>query len=157
MNVRTDAHRNLYSNYVIFLILKGRIDMTESIDYWIQANIKSILKEHVLGYLITRHRAKAGSTNAMDTILVYPLTHDEDSPETLEIDPAEEIVGIISAQPKSFLVRGLIPEDPTKLDSTKREDGTYKVLGYEFDGATNPNWKSVLAARIRTERKEEPE
>lgn len=128
--------------------------MKESVDYWISTTLQSIIKQHVLGYMVTRHRTIGGSNNPMDTILVYPMTHDEDTCEELEIEPTDEIVGIIPAQPKSFIVRGLMPDDPMALDSTKNDNGTYEILGYEFEGASNPNWKSVLATRIRAKRNE---
>lgn len=57
----------------------------------------------------------------------------------------DEVIGVVSAPQHSYMVSGLFPRKGAKYP----DNGTFKPLGYEFEGAYCPDWKKELERRIK--------
>lgn len=98
-----------------------------------------IVKDLVVGFLIVRSKAK----NGISYISTLPLDISWDRFDgDNDIDPNEEIIGVIPAPQFSYRILGLFPP--------KEEDiGSYEMLGYEYQGVYHPKWEELLAERIK--------
>jgi len=105
----------------------------------------SIIKDLVVGFLIVRSKAKDG----ISYINTIPLDISWDRFDgDNDIDPNEEIIGIIPAPQFSYKILGLFPprEDRKEEDS---DTGFYDTLGYEYQGVYHPDWNELLSERIK--------
>lgn len=102
-----------------------------------------IIRDLIVGFLIVRSKVKDGvsyvSTIPLDTS--WDRFNDDN-----DIDPNEEIIGIIPAPQGSYKILGLLPciDNKGKYPDT----GSYETLGYEYDGAYHPDWKELLEEKI---------
>lgn len=99
-----------------------------------------IIRELVIGFLVVRSKAD----NGISYVSTIPLdiSWDRFDGDT-DIDPHEEIIGLIPAPQDSYRILGLFPKD-----KEEDQDGNYKTLGFEYPGIYHPNWEKLLKERI---------
>ncbi len=100
-----------------------------------------IIKELVIGFLIVRSKAE----NGISYVSSIPINISWDRIEgDTDIDPNEEIIGVIPSPKDSYRILGLFPKE-------KEEDvdvSNYKTLGFEYPGIYHPDWGKLLSERI---------
>jgi len=99
---------------------------------------KDIIRDLIVGFLIVRSKVP----NGVSYVSTIPLDTSWDGfNDNIDIDPNEEIIGIIPAPPGSYKILGLVPN--------KDDIGSYENLGYEYRGAYFPDWKKLLEEKIK--------
>jgi hypothetical protein len=109
-----------------------------------QEDGSKIIKELVVGFLIVKSKVSNGNSY----VNVIPLNSSCDGfNDDHDLDPNEEIVGVIPAPQGSYKILGLFPcEDGQEYPNT----GKYDTLGYEYQGAYYPDWKKLLEENIKS-------
>lgn len=99
-----------------------------------------IIRELVIGFLVVRSK----TDNGISYVSTIPLdiSWDRFDGDT-DIDPHEEIIGLIPAPQGSYRILGLFPKD-----KEEDPDGNYKTLGFEYPGIYHPDWEKLLEERI---------
>jgi hypothetical protein len=102
-----------------------------------------IIRDPIVAILII----KVKNSNESFHINTVPITIDWNNfNEDNSVCAEDEVIGVVSAPQHSYMVSGLFPRKGMKYP-----DGTFKSLGYEFEGAYRPDWKEVLERRIKHE------
>lgn len=101
-----------------------------------------IIRDPIIAFLIIK--VKNGHESFfIDTV---PITTDWNSfNEDSSIRAEDEVLGVVTAPHHSYMVSGLFP----RKDAKYPDNGTFKSLGYEFEGAYCPDWKKELERRIK--------
>ena len=101
-----------------------------------------IIRDPIIAFLIV----KVKNDHESFYINTVPITTDWNNfNEDNSIDIDEEIMGVVPAPQHSYMVSGLFPRKGVKYP----DKGTFKSLGYEFEGAYCPDWKKELERRIK--------
>ena len=101
-----------------------------------------IIRDPIIAFLIV----KINNDHDSSYINTVPITIDWNNfNEDNSIHADDEIIGIIPAPQHSYMVSGLFPRKGVKYP----DHGTFKSLGYEFEGAYCPDWKKELERRIK--------
>jgi hypothetical protein len=101
-----------------------------------------IIRDPIVAFLIIK--VKNGNESFfIDTV---PITTDWNNfNEDNSFRTEDDVIGVVSAPQHSYMVSGLFPSKGTKHP----DSGTFKSLGYEFEGAYCPDWKKELERRIK--------
>lgn len=98
-----------------------------------------IIRDPIVAFLIIKIKNDRESFFT-DTV---PITTDWNNfNEYNSIRVEDEVIGVVSAPQHSYMVSGLFPRKNS-------DNGTFKPLGYEFEGAYCPDWKKELERRIK--------
>lgn len=102
-----------------------------------------IIRDPIIAFLII----KVSNGRESFFINTVPITTDWNNfnEDNCSICPEDEIIGVVSASQHSYMVSGLFPQKGAKYP----DSGTFKPLGYEFEGAYCPDWKKELERRIK--------
>lgn len=104
----------------------------------------NIIKDLVVGFLIVRSKAQ----NGISYISTLPLDISWDRFDgDNDIDPNEEIIGVIPAPQFSYRILGYFPPKDNKEEDS--DLGSYEILGYEYQGVYHPKWEELLTERIK--------
>ena len=101
-----------------------------------------IIRDPIVAFLIIKVK------NSQESFFIntVPITTDWNNfNEDNSIRTEDEVIGVISAPQYSYMVSGLFPRKGVKYP----DNGTFKSLGYEFEGAYCPDWKKELERRIK--------
>ena len=96
-----------------------------------------IIKEAIIGYCIVKGRTQ---------IFHHPISSPYDMDigmEEYDLDERDEVLGIIPANPGSFIVSGYV------------DNGVLVMLGYEHVGAECPDWRRRYLGKTKFEREVE--
>lgn len=103
-----------------------------------------IIRDLVVGFLIVKSKVKDGASY----INIVPLDTSWDGfNDDSDVDPNEDIVGIIPAPQGSYKILGLFPRKDDKEGYP--DTGSYETLGYEYNGVYHPDWKELLEEKIK--------
>lgn len=99
-----------------------------------------IIKDLVVGFLIIKSNVKGGNSY----VNIVPLDSSWDGfNDDHDLDADEKIIGVIPSPQHSYKVLGLFPcEDDS-------DNGSYRTLGYEYEGVYHPDWKELLEEKIK--------
>lgn len=101
-----------------------------------------IIRDPIVAFLII----KVKNSNKSFYINTIPITTDWNNfNEDNFVCAEDDVIGVVSAPQHSYMVSGLFPRKDVKYP----DNGTFKPLGYEFDGAYCPDWKKELERRIK--------
>lgn len=101
-----------------------------------------IIRDPIVAFLIIKIKNDHESF-FIDTV---PITTDWNNfNEDNSVRVEDEVIGVVSAPQHSYMVSGLFPCKGVKYP----DNGTFKHLGYEFEGAYCPDWKKELERRIK--------
>lgn len=101
-----------------------------------------IIRDPIVAFLIIK--VKNGHESFF--INTVPITTDWNSfNEDNSFRTEDEVIGVVSAPQRSYMVSGLFPRKGAKYP----DNGAFKSLGYEFEGAYCPDWKKELERRIK--------
>lgn len=102
-----------------------------------------IIRDPIVAFLII----KVKNSNESFYINTIPVTTDWNNfNEDNFVYAKDEIIGVVSTPQHSYMVSGLFPRSK---DAKYPDNGTFKPLGYEFEGAYCPDWKKELERRIK--------
>lgn len=105
---------------------------------------QKIIRDLVVGFLIIKSKVKGGNSY----VNIIPLDSSWDGiNDDIDLDAGEEIVGVIPAPQNSYKVLGLFPREDDKDESPY--GGSYRTLGYEYNGVYHPEWKELLEEKIK--------
>lgn len=103
-----------------------------------------IIRDPIIAFLIIRIK----SNNNSSYINTIPITTDWNNfNEDNSICEDEEIIGVVPAPQHSYMISGLFPCKEVKYP----DNGTFKPLGFEFEGAYCPDWKKELERRVKND------
>ncbi len=127
--------------------MKQGIQMEENKEkiYFDNEEDSKIIKDIIIGFLITKHKRRDGSYYISNQPLIG--SWDDLGDDEAVVNSDDEIIGIIPAPPYSHRVLGLFK--CVEKDLPYPHNGVYDTLGYEFPGAYYPNWKKLLEERIQ--------
>ena len=106
-----------------------------------------IVKDAVLAMVIIKIKHGDGNYSVGSHPIVGNTDMFNESDEVMD-EAEDEIITVLPAPEGTFKVLGLFPDTDGSLDS-----GEYKELGYEFKGASNPDWKEIREGRVESERR----
>ncbi len=102
----------------------------------------TIIRDPIVAFLII----KIKNSNESFYINTIPVTTDWNNfNEDNFVCAEDDVIGVASAPQHSYMVSGLFPRKGVKYP----DNGTFKPLGYEFEGAYCPDWKKELERRIK--------
>lgn len=117
---------------------------TENINEWLKKEQLEIIRDPIIAFLII----KAKYNNESFHVNTIPITIDWNNfNEDNYVCAEDEVLGIVSAPPHSYMVSGRFPRKHG--DTIYPDSGTFKPLGYEFEGAYCPDWEKELERRIK--------
>ncbi|AEH61382.1 hypothetical protein Mzhil_1543 [Methanosalsum zhilinae DSM 4017] len=100
---------------------------------------KFISREALICFVVIRRKNR---------ICIEPLKYDwqgmSSAGSELELNYDDEILAVIPAPEKSYEIKGLVEHDDSISDC--QVWGEWVSLGYEFKGATYPDWKKLLTS-----------
>ncbi len=124
--------------------------MNEQIEQ-IRSDLKKeslIIKDPLVGFLVVKTKIR-DEYYFVDT---YPVSGAWDGiDETVDLEYGDNVIGVIPAPAHSYVVYGLFPKEDEKYP----ENGTFELLGYEFEGSYYPDWNEELKDRISEKEKKE--
>ena len=101
-----------------------------------------IIRDPIIAFLIVKIKNDQNSFY----INTVPITTDWNNfNEDTDINSDDEIIGVVPAPQHSYMVSGLFPRKGVKYP----DNGTFKYLGFEFEGAYCPDWEKELERRIK--------
>ncbi len=124
---------------------KEKMEKINEVNIEHEVNIEQleIVKDPIVAFLII----KVNNGNESFFINTMPITTDWNNfNEDSSICVKDEVIGVVSAPQHSYMVSGLFPHKGVKYPY----NGTFKSLGYEFEGAYRPDWKKELERRIKS-------
>ena len=101
-----------------------------------------IIRDPIIAFLIIRINNDHNSFY-INTVPITVDWNNFNEDNSISID--ENIIGVIPAPQHSYMVSGLFPRKGVKFPG----NGTFKSLGYEFEGAYCPDSKKELERRIK--------
>ena len=114
----------------------------EKINEELNREQSGIIRDPIVAFLII----KVKNSNESFYINTMPVTTDWNNfNEDNFVYTEDEVIGVVSAPQHSYMVSGLFPRKGVKYP----DNGTFKPLGYEFEGAYCPDWKKELERRIK--------
>jgi hypothetical protein len=120
----------------------GDKERTENINEGFNIEQLEIIRDPIVAFLII----KVKNSNESFHINTVPITIDWNNfNEDNSVCAEDEVIGVVSAPQHSYMVSGLFPRKGVKYP----DSGTFKPLGYEFEGAYCPDWKKELERRIK--------
>ncbi len=117
-------------------------EKTENIKQEFDREQLEIIRDPIVAFLIIKVK------NGHESFFVntVPMTSDWNNfNEDNSIRAEDEVIGVVPAPQHSYMVSGLFPHKDVKYP----DNGTFKSLGYEFEGAYCPDWKKELERRIK--------
>lgn|SRR3990167_9543974 len=101
-----------------------------------------IVRDPIVAFLII----KISNNQQSFIINTVPITTDWNNfNEDNSFRAEDKVIGVVSAPQHSYMVSGLFPRKGVKYP----DNGVFKSLGYEFEGAYCPDWKKELERRIK--------
>jgi hypothetical protein len=105
---------------------------------------QEIIKDPIIAFLLIKVKDNNESFH-IDTV---PITVDWNNfNEDNSVCADNEIIGVVTAPQHSYMVSGLFPHKGVNIKYPG--SGTFKPLGYEFEGAYFPDWEKELKRRIK--------
>ena len=122
--------------------INGDKEKIEHIKQEFNREESEIIRDPVIAFLII----KVNNGHESFFINTVPITTDWNNfNEDTSILAEDEVIGMVSAPQHSYMVSGLFPRKGAKYP----DNGAFKPLGYEFEGAYCPDWKKELERRIK--------